>query len=325
MNGPTPLRIAMLGASKIAPHALIAPAKTNARIVVHGVAARDRERANAYAREHDVPQVFADYETLLASPDIDAVYNSLPPSRHADLTIAALKAGKHVLCEKPFAMNTAEALAMVQAAQANGRVLMEAFHYRFHPMFTAILQTARERLGALTHIEAAFCVPIAQKPGELRYDPALGGGALMDLGTYCVHWCRTIAGREPKVIGASQRLTEAGADLASDAELDFGGGLRATIACAMDSGPRAELIVHSEAGSLTALNPLAPQMGHMLTLKTPDGEEAFTFTRDATYDFQLNAFVDAVQQGTPALTGGDDAIAQMVIIDAIKAAARAAR
>jgi predicted dehydrogenase len=308
-----PLRIGVLGAARIAPPALIDPARDNPDIEVVAVAARDGERARAFAETHGLAQAFDSYEALIASDAVDAIYNALPPIRHADLAIAALKAGKHVLCEKPFALNAGEARAMVAAADETGQVLMEAFHYRYHPMFEAIL-AARATLGRLKRIEAVFSAPIAETPGEIRYDAALGGGALMDLGTYPLHWCRSLAGREPRIVSVTRRTHAGGADMATRAELDFGDGLTASIDCAMDEGPRATLKVEGELGRLSAINPLAPQVGHQLTVNG----EAKTFTRETTYSFQLKAFVEAVRGG-PVLTGGADAIGQMVAIDAIRA------
>ncbi|MDQ0464368.1 putative dehydrogenase [Caulobacter ginsengisoli] len=308
-----PLRIGILGAARIAPPALIAPARDNPDAEVVAVAARDGDRARAFAETHGIPEALDNYEALIASDTVDAIYNALPPARHADLTVAALKAGKHVLCEKPFALNAAEAQAMVTAADETGQVLMEAFHYRYHPMFEAIL-AARAGLGRLKRIEAVFSVPIAETPGEIRYDAALGGGALMDLGTYPLHWCRSLAGREPRIVSVTRRLHAGGADIATRAELDFGEGLTAVIDCAMDEGPRATLEVEGELGRLSAINPLSPQLGHQLTV----GDETMTFSRETTYSFQLKAFVAAVQGG-PVITGGRDAVGQMAAIDAIRA------
>ena len=192
-----PIRVGALGASRIAVRALIDPAKARTDIVLAAVAARDLGRAEAYAAEHGFERALEGYQALIDDPDIDVIYNGLPPIRHADLTIAALKAGKAVLCEKPFAMNAGEARAMVAAAEETGLLLMEAFHYRYHPMFARILEVVRSgELGALSRIDAAFDATIADKPGELRYDASIGGGALMDLGTYPVHWARMVAGAE---------------------------------------------------------------------------------------------------------------------------------
>lgn len=320
-----PLRIGILGAARIAPPALIAPAKATGVAEVVAVAARDPERARAYAQEHDIPEIAEDYEALIHHPQVEAIYNALPPSRHADLTIAALRAGKSVLCEKPFAMNQAQAFAMSETAWARGLVLMEAFHYRYHPLFARVMEiVASGEIGEVRRMEAVFSTSIAATDTELRYDPALGGGALMDLGTYCLHWVRTVAGAEPDIRSATSVFGATGVDISTHAVLDFPRGVTAQITCDMAGSIRATLDVEGEQGMLKVVNPLAPQLGHLIEV-TREGEapRQERVSRDPTYDFQLRAFVDAVRGVRPALTGGDDAVAQMAALDAIKAAARA--
>ncbi len=319
-----PLRIGILGAARIAPPALIAPCRTTGVARVVAVAARDQSRATAYAIEHAIPIALDSYEALIAHPEVEAIYNALPPSRHADLTIAALKAGKPVLCEKPFALNAAEARAMTQAAEAAGLVLMEAFHYRYHPLFARVLEIcASGEIGAVRRMDTVFTASIAETADELRYNAALGGGALMDLGTYCLHWARTVAGAEPLGVQAESVLGASGVDISTHAILNFPGGVIAELTCDMAGPVRASLEITGLEGSLKVINPLAPQLGHLLEV-TREGEIGHreTVTRDPTYDFQLRAFVAAVRGGPPPLTGGADAVAQMAAIDAIKAAAR---
>jgi len=164
------LRIGCLGAAKIAPDALIKPAAGTERAEVVAIAARDPERARTFAEEHGIAQVDASYEALIRNPNVDAVYNPLPASLHAEWTLKALEQGKHVLCEKPFASNAAEAEQMVTAASDSGLVLLEAFHYRYHPLANRILEVlARGVLGDLHQIKGAFCVSIPD-PEDIRYD-----------------------------------------------------------------------------------------------------------------------------------------------------------
>ena len=318
-----PLRIGILGAARIAPPALIAPCRNLGIAEVVSVAARDVARAEVFAKEHGIGRVAANYETLIDDPEIDAIYNALPPMRHADLSIRALRAGKAVLCEKPLCMTAEEARAMVAAAQATGGMLMEAFHYRYHPLFARVLEIVRGgELGRLSRLEAEFNVPIAYAPEEIRYDDAIGGGALMDLGTYPVHWCRTVLGEEPAVTEASAELHAMGADLATWAELVFPSGATARIACSMDAGPTIRLTVTGEAGVLRINNPLAPQLGHLVEVEGANPRRE-TFTKEPTYDFQLRAFVDAVRTGVAPVTSGDDSVAQMNILEQIRRISRA--
>lgn len=318
-----PLRIGLLGAAKIAPPAVIAPAKATGLAEVAAVAARDRGRAEAFAAEHGIAAVADDYEALIADPSIEAIYNGLPPVRHADLTIAALRAGKPVLCEKPFCMNAAEAEQMVAAASETGQLLMEAFHYRYHPFFERVLEIVGEgEIGPIRRIEAVFHASIPETPGEIRYDDTIGGGALMDLGTYPVHWCRTVMGQEPAVTAASALINTSGVDISTKATLTFASGAVADISCDMAAPVDVRLVLEGERGRLTAVNPLAPQRGHYLEV---EGERPRreTVTRDPTYDFQLRAFVAAVRGEGAPLTGGADAVAQMRVLDEIRRLSRA--
>ena len=321
--GQSPLRIGILGAARIAPGALILPARDVTEVEIVAVAARDVEKAHAFAQAHGVPEVAESYEALITRPDIDAIYNALPPSRHADLTIAALRAGKSVLCEKPFAMDGEEARAMV-AAVSEGQVLMEAFHYRYHPLFDRLLTIVRQgEIGAIKHIEAVFQVAIAETDEELRFYPELGGGTLMDMGTYCLHWCRTLMGSEPTVVAAKGKFSDRGVDLETDAQLLFPGGAAADIHCSMiDPVMKASLMIRGETGEIRVLNPLAPQAGHRLDVMVGGIKRTETASLDPTYLFQLQAFAEACRTGIPPLTSGTDSIAQMDLIDAVAAASR---
>ncbi len=150
----SPLRIGLLGAARIAPFALLSPARQVPQVQVAAIAARDSERAGAFAKKHGVPRVLGSYAALIDDPAIDAIYNPLPNALHAEWTLRALAAGKHVLCEKPFTANAAEAERVAEAAAGAGRVCMEAFHYRYHPLAEHIVALVRSgELGAVRRIE----------------------------------------------------------------------------------------------------------------------------------------------------------------------------
>ncbi|NNK91378.1 MAG: Gfo/Idh/MocA family oxidoreductase, partial [Acidimicrobiia bacterium] len=148
------LRFGILGAARIAPLALVEPVAKIDSVEITRVAARDRARAEAFAEEHGIANVADDYRAVIEADDVDVVYNPLPMSLHAEWTIAALRAGKDVFCEKPFASNATEAVEMVRVAEEEGRVLGEAFHYRYHPMFLRILDEVRSgRIGSVERVE----------------------------------------------------------------------------------------------------------------------------------------------------------------------------
>ena len=322
------IRIGILGAAKIAPPALIAPARKRDDCAVVCVAARDRQRARAYAAEHGIPESLGSYDALIAHPGIDLIYNALPPHLHARLTIAALEAGKAVLCEKPFAMNAREAGAMVEASVRMGRPLVEAFHYRFHPLFENILDTVRSgAIGKLCAIKSEFSVAIKYRPGELRHDPALGGGALMDLGCYALHWARTITGSEPVVTRAASELSEHGVDLVTTADLTFEGGVTAQVRTSMAPGQKfkALLAIKGSEGLLVAQNPLHPHRGHSISIRKGRQVTRYTVPGETTYDHQLAHMLDVMKANAPPLTSGADAVANMTLIDAVYGAAGVAR
>ena len=227
------LRIGLLGASRIAPGAVIEPAAKRDDVTITAVAARDPARAAEYARTHGIGAVAGDYAALIARDDVDMVYNGLPPSGHLEWTLRALDAGKAVLCEKPFAMNAGEARTMVDAAAKAGLPLIEAFHYRYHPVMRQAVDMVRSgALGTLHRGYAMFDAPIRKTADELRWRRDLGGGALMDVACYPIHALRTLFGEEPKVREA-RGVFEDGVDAKMNAALIFGGGIVAEMATAL--------------------------------------------------------------------------------------------
>lgn len=319
-----PLRVGILGAARIAPMALLQPARRVGEATVVAVAARDAARARAFASRHGIPRVHAGYEALLADPDVEAVYNPLPNALHAPWTIRALEAGKHVLCEKPFAADAREAEAMAAAAARTGRVLMEAFHYRYHALYARMrgILDAGE-LGPVRHLEATFCIPILRRD-DIRWRADLAGGALMDTGCYTMSLLRHLAGAEPEVVSARAIWTGGGVDRWLTADLRFPGGRTARLTCALLSATliRVSARVVGDAGTLGVINPIAPQFFHRLRVATTAGRRVERVAGEPTYDAQLRAFVAAVRDGASFPTDPPDAVANMRAIDAVYAAAR---
>lgn len=315
----TPLRIGIIGAARIAPMALVRPSHQVPEAVVVAVAARDPRRAQAFATKHGIARVHATYDALLADPAIDAVYNPLPNSLHCEWTIRALEAGKHVLCEKPIASNAAEAERMAEAAQRTGRVLVEAFHWRYHPLAARMKDIVdRGELGAVQHIEAHLCVPLI-RPGDIRYRLDLAGGATMDVGCYPISVVRFLAGAEPDVVAADARLSSPGVDRYMAADFRFADGRTGRITCSMFSAVllRASARVRGDCGELSVLNPIGPHLFHRLSVRSARGRWTEQVNGDATYVHQLRAFVGAVRNGTPVPTGPAHGIANMRVIDAV--------
>lgn len=312
------LRIGILGAAGIAPRSIIQPARRRSDVTIHGVASRRAQAGVDYAALHGLPRSYDSYEALLADPEIDAVYNALPPAGHAEWSTAALEAGKHVLCEKPISMSSNEAKTMFSASASSGKVLMEAFHDRYHPVFLHLLDVKNSgRLGALKSVKAEFYVDIPFNPASIRHDPDQGGGCMMDLGCYPLHWLRSFFGEEPEVVSAKATLTSLGVDESMQAILRFGSIDAELIANIARPPFEARISVVAENGTIEIDNPVLPHKGHSIR-QTFDGRlEEFTLGGGTTYDYQLQAFVDAIESGKAPLTGKTDSINNMIALEEI--------
>lgn len=318
------LRIGILGAAGIAPAAVIRPAARRSDVEVVAVASRREDSARQFAERHGIGRFYGDYSLLLADTGVDLVYNALPPSEHATWSIAALEAGKHVLCEKPFAMNTEEAARMIEAAQISGYRLIEAFHDRYHPLSTELdAIKASGVLGEIRGLRADFSASIPFDPASLRHDPRLGGGSLMDLGCYPVHWVRAFMGEEPTVLGATATLNPLGADLSVNADLKFPSGATAVVTSAMVEQPHlnSSLEVTGTEGHLYVNNMVFPSRGHSITFTIKGLDRIWTVGGRETYDHQLEAIVSALGTGRHLPTEGSDCLSNMAVIDAIYRAA----
>ncbi len=281
------IRIGILGAARIAPLALVNPAKGNAEVVVVAVAARDVSRAQSFATKHGIGRVHDSYDTLIADPDIDAVYNPLPNGMHGRWTRAALSAGKHVLCEKPFTANAAEARQIAATAAESGKVVMEAFHYRYHPLTLRIEEIiASGELGTLRRVEATMCFPLP-KFSDIRYNYSLAGGATMDAGCYAVHMVRTFGRATPEVVSAQAKLRDPQVDRAMAAELRFAEGHTGRVRTSMWSRRLLDMSakVIGDDGELRVLNPVVPQLFHRLTVKSSSGRRVERLSRRASYAY----------------------------------------
>jgi predicted dehydrogenase len=319
MSSSAPLRIGILGAARIAPMALVRPARALPETVVSAVAARDPQRARAFAAKHRIPRVFASYDALISDPELDAVYNPLPNALHCEWTLRALAAGKHVLCEKPIASNAAEAERMALAAEQSGRVLVEAFHWRYHPLAARMREVvASGVLGEIQRIEASMCIPLPL-PGDIRYRFDLGGGATMDTGCYAINVVRFLAGAEPRVESAEVRRSSEHVDRWMRAELRFEDGRSGRVECSLFSARllavRARVL--GSRGELDVLNPVAPHLFHRLRVRADGRTRSEAVAGEATYTHQLRAFVAHVRGAQRMSTDARDAVHNMRVIDAV--------
>lgn len=319
-----PLRIGILGAANITHRALIEPALERDDVQVVAVAARDRGRAEQFAEEHGIPHVMDSYDDVVDSAEVDAIYIPLPASHHARWSIRALEAEKHVLVEKPFAANASEARQVAQVAATSGRVLMEAFHYRYHALVPRLQEMlAMGLIGEITDIQATFDITMPDR-SDIRYQLPLGGGATMDLGCYPIHLARTLMGSEPEVITATARVVDGGeVDEALEATLQFRGGVSCTIRSSLlEKHENQSARITGTLGTIDVDNFVHPQDGNRITLSLESGVVTQEVPRQPTsYAAQLAAFVAAVRDGVGVITGPADSVANMEVIDAMYRAA----
>jgi predicted dehydrogenase len=316
------LRIGVLGAARIAPSALIAPAGRIDGVAVTAIAARDRGRATAFAAKHDIPRVLDSYAAMVADPEIDAVYIPLPNGLHASWVDAAVNAGKHVLCEKPFTSNAAQAREI--ADRPTDRVVMEAFHYRYHPLADRMREIVDTELGEIQRVETSMCFPLPRF-SDIRYSYDLAGGALMDAGCYAVHAARHLGPGEPTVTGARARLLgrDRRVDRAMAVDLAYPTGATGLVRASMWSSAllRISARVVGSRGEMRVLNFVAPQLFHRLTVTVGGRKRHEKVAGDSTYAYQLRAFLAATRGEPTNRTPPADSVATMAVIDAAYEAA----
>lgn len=318
-----PLRFGILGAAGITPAALIDPAAKRDDVELAAVAARDRDRAAAFAETHGISTVHGSYADVIADESIGAIYLPLPISHHAEWAIAALKAGKHLLVEKAFTNNATEARAVAEVAAASGKVCMEAFHNRYHALH-AMVKELLPRIGSLTRADAVFSIDFQAGAEDIRFRYETGGGATMDLGCYPVHFLRTILDLEPSVISATHvpADNDPRVDESLTAECLFG-DIPSTIHSSLRSAEQAQYAEFTgEKGTLRVDAYIHPHFGNRIQLRLGDDLQELSVPREpTTYEAQLEAFVSATHGADTNLTGPEDSVATMKVLDAMYEAA----
>ena len=318
------LRWGIVSTAKIGVAKVIPATQKAERCEVTAIASRDAARAERAAGELGIPRSYEAYEALLADPDVDAVYIPLPNHEHAAWTIAAARAGKHVLCEKPLAMTVAEGEEMVRTCAAEGVVLMEAFMYRLHPSWEAVRElVASGRIGRLRAIQSWFSY-FNDDPANIRNVPAFGGGALYDIGCYCINLSRMLFEREPSRIEASVTLDETGTDVLTSAILAFDEDV-ATFTCSTRAEPDQRVHVYGTEGRISVDIPfnIPPDRPTEIVL-TSGGDppvnpssETITFPTADPYTVQAERFAEAVLDGRPVPIPPEDAIGNLRVIEAV--------
>lgn len=290
---------------------------------VVAVGGRDAARADRYATELGIAHSFGSYAELLACDEVDAIYVPLPISMHTEWTIRAVEAGKHVLCEKPFAVTAADAARAFDAAEAADRLCLEGLMYRHHPQTLLVRRLVDEgAIGDLASIRAALTV--SAEPGDIRRTAALGGGASLDLGCYCVSAIRLLAGHPTRVHAARVLDTAPGAeggDLRLAATLELPGNVLAQFDVALDYPRRDELEIIGTAGKIVVPDPWLCRTGHIELERDGHVQRVSVADNPDPYLVEFEAASHAIQQGGTPLFGRADAIDQAAVLEAVRRSA----
>lgn len=319
-----PVRLGILGAARIAPFAVLKHARNLDSINVVAVAEEyhPEQYLRRYAKKHRIRDTYRSFHELLANPDIDAVYVPLPISMHADWCIKAIEAGKHVLCEKPFAANATEVERVLRAAEGTDLVVAEAMHFRYHPLVNRVRDIIRSgEIGEIEHIEATFCAywPFT----DFRFNYETGGGGTIDMGCYPIGFIRAVTEEEPVVLEAAGGLHGTLIDrwMRARMQLPSGGQVRLLVSMRSRHLFSLSIKIHGSRGSIGIFNYVKPEVGHRLKIRSGAGVRRERVPGGSTYGTQLASFADAVRNGTQPVTTVADSLKNMRVIDAVYLAA----
>lgn len=293
---------------------------------VVAVASRSLERAEAFAQELDIPKAYGSYEALINAPDVDAIYIPLPNSEHSQWSLRCAAAGKPCLCEKPLALDAGEAWQMVDAFAARGVLLAEAFMYRFHPQMQQLKALVDEgAIGEVQMMSSTFGFNIAQRPDDIRWQQALGGGSLMDVGCYCINFMRFVTGEEPDAVSAQAVMGGQGVDARMVGTLHFPSGALGHFDSSFSAVPRQNSAeVRGTAGRIEipqAFTPDAEAETHII-LWRGEQRELISVPAADQYQLMVEDFAEALLQARPLRFPPADAVANMRVIDLLRAALR---
>ncbi|GGE23302.1 deoxyfructose oxidoreductase [Aureimonas endophytica] len=314
----------VLSTAKIGLKAVIPAMQKGERATIAAIASRDGDKARAVAAEYGIPRAYGSYEELLADPAIEAIYNPLPNHLHVPLTIQALEAGKHVLCEKPIALTAAEAETLVEVSKRTGRRVAEAFMVRHHPQWLKARDLVAEgRIGEVRTIHTLFSYYLTD-PTNVRNQAEIGGGGLYDIGCYAINTARFLFGAEPeRVVGTFDNDPEMRIDRMVSGLAEFPGRRHLAFTCATQLSPSQRVVVLGTKGRIEIEIPFNAPNDRPTRIIVDDGRDLFGSGREAIeipvtdqYRLQGDAFSAAIRGEGPAPAGLDDAIANMRVIDA---------
>src|SRR5512135_3576078 len=319
MTEPRPVRWGVLGCAGIAERAFVPAVRQSRAGVLGGIGSRDEVRAADWAARFGFSKAHRSYQDLVDDPAIDAVYNPLPNDLHAEWSIRALRAGKHVLCEKPMALDAAEVQAMIGAAETSGRLLAEAFMYKFHPQIEKTLEIVRSgRIGELRSVHSSFTFRFERDPSNYRWFPEQGGGALYDVGCYTISISRLLFGAEPAAVSALARIDpQTGVDLTAGALLEFPGGRFAFCESSFEAQFQSRLRAVGADGFLRLGRAFsAKDFDTAIQIVRGDAVESVPIPRANMFALMVDDFDDAVLGEGPLRYPASDAWLNMRVIDA---------
>jgi predicted dehydrogenase len=302
--------------------ALIPVIKASTRNRLAAVASRNQESAAAYAKEWGIGRAHGSYEALLDDPEVQVIYNPLPNSMHAEWTIRALRAGKHVLCEKPLAISVEEADAINAAARETGKIAAEALMYRHHPQTRKVKELVDSGgLGTVQVIKGAFTFSL-QRKGDVRLIPELGGGGIWDVGSYPISYARLIAGVEPEEVFGWQVLSESGVDVIFTGQMRFPSGIVAQFDCGFRSPERKYIEIIGSEGSLYVPQPFSPRTDEKLEIRRGEKVETVLIRGEELYRGEVEDMADTALNGEAPRVSLTDSRGTVAAVTALIEAAR---
>lgn len=305
--------------------ALIPPLRASKRNHLLAVASRSQESADRYAREWRIPRAHGTYESLLADPEIDVIYNSLPNHLHAEWTIRAVEAGKHVLCEKPLALTVDEVDAVESAARRHGRMVTEAFMYRHHPQTLKVQELVKNgSIGDIKLIRGSFAY-VLSRDGDVRLDPGMGGGSIWDIGCYPISYARAVLGANPLEVFGWQVPGPTGIDETFVGQMRFGGDVYAQFDSSFAIPFHTFMEIVGSEGTLNIPRPFKPGENEKIYLTRGDKTETLKIKGQELYIGEVEDMADAILLGRQPRISLADSRANVAVIVALLESARSGR
>jgi predicted dehydrogenase len=312
------MRFGIISTAKIGRTALV-PAIQNSEHDLVAIASRDADRAASVAADLGIPRSYGSYEALFDDSEVDAVYNPLPNGLHAEWTRRAADAGLHVLCEKPLAVDAEEAASLFEYCDDRGVTLMEAFMYRFHPRTERAAEIVAEELGPVRAVTSSFTFSLRGRPNDVRLNPDLAGGSVMDVGCYAISAARLFLGEPERVYAHTTDTRDAGVDTQFAGVLEYDSGATAQVASGFDT-PHTEFYrVETTDGYLVAEDAFGPDAETAVTLEYAVDGRTVTETFDPVdhYRREVDHFADAVASDSTPRIDAAESVRNMAVIDAV--------